>query len=81
MASLRAGVGQDELRVLPEEFSPEDRVQISGGARHGLSAVVTQARPAKERVKVLLNFLGQQTTVEVEASALMKEGSARRSVV
>ena len=70
----RRQTGVDEARVLSDQLSPEDRVQISGGALHGLSAVVTQVMPAKERVKVLLNFLGQQTTAEVAASALVKEG-------
>ena len=81
LAELRAVIGADETRVLVAQFFPADRVQISGGALHGLSAVVTQVLPARERVRVLLNFLGQQTTVEVAAAALVKEGSARRGVL
>ena len=81
IVELRRHIGADELHVLPDQFAPEDRVQISGGALHGLSAVVTQVMPAKERVKVLLDFLGRQTTVELEAAALVKEGSARRGLL
>ena len=81
LEELRRHIGADETRVLSDQLSPEDRVQISGGALHGLSAVVMQVRPANERVKVLLNFLGQQTMVEVAAAALVKEGSARRGVL
>jgi transcriptional antiterminator RfaH len=77
MAELRARLGSEELHTIPATFAPEDRVQISGGVLHGLSAVVTQVMPAKERVKVLLNFLGQQTAVEVNAAALVKEDGPR----
>lgn len=78
---LRARIGTDELHILPEEFAPNDAVQISGGALHGLAAVVTQVMPAKERVKVLLEFLGQQTTVEVDASALVKQEAPRKGML
>lgn len=74
---LRARLGTEELHVLPENFAPDERVQISGGALHGLSAVITQVMPAKERVKVLLEFLGQQTVVEVDAAAVVPEGGPR----
>ena len=74
---LRARIGTEEVHLIPEDFAPDDRVQISGGAMHGLCAVVTQVMPAKERVKVLLNFLGRQTSVEVSASALVREDGPR----
>lgn len=77
---LRAHLGANELHLLPEAFATDDRVQISGGVLHGLKAVVTQVMPAKERVKVLLNFLGQQTTVELEAAALVKEDAPRKRI-
>jgi transcriptional antiterminator RfaH len=78
---LRARLGAEELHVIPENFAPEDRVQISGGVMHGLSAVITQIMPAKERVKVLLEFLGQQTVVEVDARAVVREGGPRGKVL
>jgi len=78
---LRARLGTEELHVIPENFAPDDRVQISGGVMHGLSAVITQVMPAKERVKVLLEFLGQQTSVEVNAAALVKESGPREKLL
>ena len=77
VTELRARLGAEELHVIPENFAPDERVQISGGALHGLSAVVTQVMPAKERVKVLLEFLGRQTVVEVDAAALVPESGPR----
>ena len=81
LRELREHIGADELHVLPERFAPNDRVQISGGPMHGLTAVVTRVMPAKERVKVLLDFLGQQTSVEVPFDKLVKEDSPRRRLL
>ena len=78
---LRHHVGERELHVLPEEFAPGEEVQISGGAMHGLSAVITQIMPAKQRVKVLLGFLGQQVTVEVENAAVVKSAVPRKRLL
>jgi transcriptional antiterminator RfaH len=78
---LRARLGTEELHVLPETFMPDERVQISGGVLHGLSAVITQVMPAKERVKVLLEFLGQQTVVEVDLRAVVREGGPREKLL
>ena len=78
---LRARLGAKELHVIPENFAPDDRVQISGGVMHGLSAVITQVMPAKERVKVLLEFLGQQTVVEVDARAVVRASGPRERLL
>lgn len=81
IAELRESVGEEELRVIKNDLEPGDQVQFSGGAWHGLTAVVNQVMPAKERVKVLLNFLGQQTSVEVEVASVVREGPARRKIL
>lgn len=77
VVALRAQIGREELHVIHEALEPGDAVQISGGALHGLAAVVTQVRPAKERVRVLLEFLGQQTSVELGAEAVLRAESPR----
>lgn len=74
---LRAAVGWEDLHVIHEALEPGDTVQISGGALHGLAAVVTQVRPGRERVRVLLEFLGQQTSVELGTEAVLRQESPR----
>ncbi len=74
---LRATVGDEEVRVVVEQFLPGETVQIAEGAFQGLSAVVSRVMPAKDRVAVLLEFLGRQTMVEVAASVLKAEGNIR----
>lgn len=81
IAALRLTIGQEELHVIPDHLAPGAAVQISGGLLHGLSAVVSQVMPSKERVRVLLDFLGRQTLVEVQSSALVGEIQARRQIL
>ena len=78
---LMATVGSEQVHVVPEQPEPGEDVQISGGAFHGLKAVVTRVLPARQRVAVLLEFLGRQTTVEVGLANLIREGDQRRNVV
>lgn len=71
IAELRAALGNEELHVISSEFNPGDKVEIVGGAFHGLHAVVKRFLPAKQRVAVLLDFLGRQTPVELAGSQLV----------
>ena len=75
---LRATVGADHLHVIHEELRTGETVQIAGGVFHGLRAVITRVMPSRERVAVLLEFLGQQTTVEVPREALVRDGDERK---
>ena len=62
-------------------FDPElrigDSVQIAEGAFQGLQAVVTQLLPAKERVKVLLEFLGRSVEAEICIPKVLSTESPR----
>jgi len=78
IADLRATVGADQVHVVPEEFRPGDTVRLSGGAFHNLTAVVARFLPSRQRVEVLLDFLGRQTSVELPASNASLEDGHRR---
>jgi transcriptional antiterminator RfaH len=80
IAEMRAAMGDQDLRVLDPELSPGDRVRITGGAFHGLEALVTRAMPGRERVAVLLEFLGRQTMVEVERARLVLDENQRQRI-
>jgi transcriptional antiterminator RfaH len=73
IAELRSAVGSEQVHVIREEFRPGETVVVSGGVFHDLSAVVTRVMPSRERVAVLLEFLGRQTTVELDRSALVRD--------
>jgi len=65
ISQLRAAMGNTELRLIEGGLQPGDAVQIAEGAFCGLEAVVTRVMPAKDRVAVLIEFLGRQTTIEL----------------
>lgn len=75
IAELRTAVGHDEVHVVGATIVEGDEVQIAGGVFHGLQGVVTRVMPAQDRVAVLLDFLGRQTTVELPTDALTKTDS------
>jgi transcriptional antiterminator RfaH len=73
LALLREETGVDEIKVLRYELSLGHQVKIVGGIFAGLETVVTQILSAKERVKILLDFLGRQIEVEVERSSVVPQ--------
>src|SRR5271165_5669275 len=73
LAHLRDNTGAAEIKELSYELSQGDQVKIVNGIFGGLEAVVTQVLPAKERIKVLMDFLGRQIEAEVERSNVLPE--------
>lgn len=78
---LRASLGADRVHVIHEKLQPGQAVQIAGGVFHGLRAVVTRVMPSRERVAVLLEFLGRQTTVELPDEAVIRDMDERKLVL
>ena len=73
---LRSAIGEDQLRIIDDSLEIGQEVRISGGAFDGLEGVITRIVPARQRVAVLLDFLGRQTAVEVRADHLVKLNSS-----
>jgi transcriptional antiterminator RfaH len=73
LAQLQNQVGIAEIKELNYRLREGDQVTIVEGAFAGLEAVVTQVLAAKERVKVLMDFLGRKTEAEVERSIVLRE--------
>ena len=73
LAPLRDHTGFAEVKELNYELSQGDRVKITEGAFVGLEAVVTQVLPAKQRVKVLMEFLGRNMEAEVEHANVLPQ--------
>lgn len=79
--ALRQAVGTNELNIIPMAFAPGDTVQIAAGTLRGLHAVITRVMPSRERVAVLMEFLGQQTTVELPTDSIIKAGNERAAIL
>jgi transcriptional antiterminator RfaH len=58
MAELRRSLDANDVCAPPSEPRPGDVVDIVNGPFAGLQAVLTQYQPARQRVQVLLDFLG-----------------------
>ncbi len=72
IANLRSAMSDGEIKVFVEPFKAGDRVEVVEGPFRGLEAVITQVLPARERVRVLLEFLGRETAAEISYAQLAK---------
>jgi transcriptional antiterminator RfaH len=70
---LRDLTGVAEIRELSHELSQGDQVKIVDGAFVGLGAVITKVLPAKQRIRVLMDFLGRKMEAEVERSRVLPQ--------
>ncbi len=77
---LRGADNQGELHVIPERYAPGDEIKIVDGAFRGLEALVTQVMSAKDRVRVLIEFLGRRTEVELKTAQVLPRGEGRRRI-
>jgi transcriptional antiterminator RfaH len=68
---LRAQWGPSEEFVLEQSVKPGDLVKLSGRLFHGMEAEVLCLLPARQRVKVLLDFLGGPKEAEVEEGEIV----------
>ena len=68
---LLSAVGEEETRIIEDPLPEGGEVQILGGAFDGFRAIVTRVLPARNRVAVLLDFLGRQTMVELDRGAVV----------
>jgi transcriptional antiterminator RfaH len=70
---LRVLTGDAEIRELNHELSQGDQVKIVDGALVGLDAVITKVLPAKQRIRILMDFLGRKMEAEVELSNVLPQ--------
>ena len=52
------------------DFEPGQKVQFKRGAFGGLDAVILEIMPARQRVKVLLDYLGGTLSLEVDGAMI-----------
>jgi transcriptional antiterminator RfaH len=65
IVALREKAGEKEIVTIDPEIKMGQAVRIAEGPFRGLEAVVMRLMPAKERVRVLLEFLGRSVETEV----------------
>ena len=69
---LRSYVNEDHVYEVVNDFTEGEEVVIGEGIFKGLSVVVLRPMPGSQRVRVLMEFLGRQTEIEMNKSDLVK---------
>ncbi len=73
IADLRASLDESDLKVFLDPLEIGDEITITEGPMMGLTAVITRLMPSRDRVKVLLEFLGQPTETDMAVTDVYKE--------
>jgi transcriptional antiterminator RfaH len=68
---LKARVGENEVVEINEAFVPGQNVQISQGPFQGLEALVTRSSAARDRVEILIEWMGRSLRAEANAADLL----------
>jgi transcriptional antiterminator RfaH len=71
IASLRETTNGEQIAVIESDIKVGDNVKIVEGTLRGLEAVVTNILSGRERVRVLLNFLGREIQAELQRPAVL----------
>ncbi len=69
MAALRDAIGPEGVVEIAGIAEPASEVLIIEGPLRGLQVLVTRIIPAHQRVAVLLEFLGQEREIEIDAAS------------
>ena len=71
LLALRARVGSEEVVPIDSSVKIGQSVKIIEGPFQGLEVVVTHLFPAKERIRVLLEFLGRSVGMEISTARVL----------
>lgn len=77
VGELRSEFGGKELRQIESKIREGDEVEIVDGALKGLTVVVSRLLPGKERVRILMEWLGEDREAEVSLDAIARRGNVR----
>jgi len=77
IATLREKTGEEEIVTFNPDIQVGQAVRIAEGPFQGLEAVVTRLLPAKERIRVLLDFLGRSLETELSTPKVLPLVSLR----
>jgi transcriptional antiterminator RfaH len=69
--ALQSKAGAEEVVTVDSSLKVGQPVQLIEGPFQGLEVVITQLLPARERIRVLLEFLGRSLEMEVPAEKVL----------
>ena len=71
VAALQARVGAEEVVTLDCSIKVGQSVEIIQGPFQGLEVVVTRLLPAKDRIRVLFEFLGRSVEMDISTAKVL----------
>jgi transcriptional antiterminator RfaH len=71
ITALQSKAGTEEVVTVDSSLKIGQPVQLIEGPFQGLEVVITQLLPARERIRVLLEFLGRSLEMEVPAEKVL----------
>jgi transcriptional antiterminator RfaH len=74
---LRNEMRGEDIRVLQPKLSVGETVELTEGPMRGFSGIIDRISDGQDRVRILLDFLGRQTFVEVHSGQLINELNPR----
>ena len=74
---LRSNFDETELITVHQTLLEGDEVEVAEGPLKGATAVVTQIYPGKDRVRILLEFLGGSREIDVPLMSVLGNRNAR----
>ena len=77
IAEIKYRTGGDELVEVNQELEPGQNVQITKGPFQGLEAVVTRLIAARERVEILIEWMGRSLQAEASVADLVPFAGVR----
>ena len=79
-AELAKEENEGEVITVQPVAEPGDQVELADGPLRGLTGTVFDVRPAEERVRIFIEFLGQTQPVDVDLYSLLlpRKNSLRR---
>ncbi|MEO8350608.1 MAG: transcription termination/antitermination NusG family protein [Chthoniobacteraceae bacterium] len=71
-------LGGEKLEIIiPNVIEVGKEVEIADGPFGGLTAIVTRALPGRERIQILLTFLGQEVKTEISRHSVLARSEDR----
>jgi transcription antitermination factor NusG len=77
VAALQEQAGEEEIVTIDPDIQVGQAVRIAEGPFQGLEALVTHLLPGKERIRLLLDFLGRSLETEVPTPKVLPLVSPR----
>jgi transcriptional antiterminator RfaH len=71
VTALQSSVGSEEIVTLDCSIKIGQSVEIVDGPFQGLEVVVTHLLPARDRIRVLFDFLGRSVEMEVSMTKVL----------